>query len=105
MNAAPVTLAGQWRHSFEEDSPGVRVYRRATVELPPARGRAALELSPDGSFVESAIGRGDAPARATGAWSMAPDGSISLTYSDSARAARRLEIVAHDADTLKVRAS
>ena len=44
------------------------VYRRDDFAFPPARGRRGVEFGPDGSFVEWAIGRGDAPEPRLGRW-------------------------------------
>ena len=104
MNQLPSTLFGHWRHSFEEDTPGVRVYRPASVELPRARGRAALEINPDGSFVEHGIGRGDASTDVAGAWSAEGEHTLRISYGAAQRSPQQLEIIEHDAGILKVRA-
>ncbi|HWO12925.1 MAG TPA: hypothetical protein VNN80_25675 [Polyangiaceae bacterium] len=101
----PSTLFGLWRHSFEEDAAGVRVYRPAARDFPRARGRAGLELKPDGTFVELGIGRGDKSVASTGTWSVQNDGSLSLVYADTQRGARRLEILEHEAEVLKLKDS
>ena len=65
---------GRWTHSFEEDHDGLTVYRRDDFAFPPARGRRGVEFRPDGSFVDWAIGRGDAPEPRNGRWQ--PSGVI-----------------------------
>ncbi|TCC32387.1 hypothetical protein [Kribbella sindirgiensis] len=66
LTTAPL---GHWTHSAEEDHDGISVYRRDDYAFPPARGRRGVEFRADGTFVEYAIGRGDAPeARAAGRW-------------------------------------
>jgi hypothetical protein len=63
---------GRWTHSFEEDHDGISVYRPDDFAFPPARGRRGVEFRPDGTLVEWAIGRGDAPeARPGGRWDAA----------------------------------
>jgi hypothetical protein len=52
----------------------LRVYRRDDFAFPPARGRRGVEFRPDGTFVEWAIGRGDAPEPRLGRWQ--PSGVI-----------------------------
>ena len=54
-------LIGRWVHAFEEDEAGVRVFRRAGAQLPPARGRAALEIGPGLVALQSAPGPDDRP--------------------------------------------
>jgi hypothetical protein len=65
---------GRWTHSFEEDHDGLTVYRRDDFAFPPARGRRGVEFRPDGTFVDWAIGRGDAPEPRNGRWQ--PSGVI-----------------------------
>jgi hypothetical protein len=103
MSGPPPELIGAWVHSYEEDSPGVRVYRPAGYPLPPARGRRGLEFAADGTFTDRPIGRGDAPGRHTGHWAPAdPEGhrlALSLPGAD-----RQLEVLYVDDQVLKVRA-
>ncbi len=63
-------LQGRWVHSHEEDSDDEMVFRPASHAFPPARGRTAFELRPDGSYLETAPGPDDRPERSTGAWSV-----------------------------------
>src|SRR4029453_16327916 len=52
-------LFKHWVHSFEEDTPSARVYRPKGYAFPRARGRAGVEIKPDGDYVPYDIGRGD----------------------------------------------
>ena len=52
---------GRWRHSHEEDSGDVRVYRPADWAFPPARGRRGLEFRPDGKMLVLGPGPDDRP--------------------------------------------
>jgi hypothetical protein len=62
-------LAKTWVHSHEEDKEGLQVFRPADYPLPPARGRDALRLEPDGSLVKSIPGPDDrASALPAGSW-------------------------------------
>lgn len=79
------------------------VYRPREHELPRARGRAGLELNADGTFVEWAIGRGDANQAVPGTWTTEVDGSVRLTYASGARPSRRLEVLEQGPDILEVR--
>lgn len=104
MSGPPPELIGTWVHAYEEDSPGVTVYRPAGYPLPPARGRRGLEFAADGTFTERPIGRGDAPGRRTGHWAAAdPEGHrLALHLPD---AEGQLEVLYVDDQVLKVRAS
>jgi hypothetical protein len=67
-------VTGRWTHSFEEDHDDVLVYRPPEHDFPRARGRDGIEFAPDGSFVEWAIGRGDAQQAVPGRWRTAEAG-------------------------------
>ena len=69
-----------WTHSFEEDEEGTAVYRPSGHRFPPARGRAGLELRPDGTAVRWRIGRGDAPEPLEGSWHVDASGTVRLSF-------------------------
>lgn len=79
-------VVGLWRHSFEEDRGGGPVYRPDSFDFPLARGRAAIEFRPDGTFVEWVVGRGDASEPRLGRWSRGPEGDLGVTRADGSRA-------------------
>lgn len=66
----PDALAQEWKHSNEEDSDDVIVYRPARTPMPPARGRRAFSLAPDGTLKRSGPGPDDRPRIAEGTWSL-----------------------------------
>ena len=73
-------ILGRWLHSHEESTKEM-VFRPAGTPLPPSRGRMALELRPDGTFVEGSPGPDDRSRPAAGQWSL--DGeALRLSYSD-----------------------
>ena len=84
----PEDLSGRWVHVREEDTEDEMVFRPVGTPLPPARGRVAFELRPDGSFAESGLGAADVGEEATGDWAVDGD---TVTLSEGAspgRAAR-----------------
>jgi hypothetical protein len=66
-------LHGRWVHSHEEDTEAEMVFRPPTHAFPPSRGRASLQLDPDGGYVERAPGPVDAPEESHGRWSVEGD--------------------------------
>ncbi|NNN29001.1 hypothetical protein HLK59_01260 [Streptomyces sp. S3(2020)] len=104
MSGPPPELIGTWVHAYEEDSPGVMVYRPAGYPLPPARGRRGLEFAADGTFTERPLGRADAPGRRTGRWAPADPEGRRLAL-DVPGAERQLEVLYVDDQVLKLRAS
>jgi hypothetical protein len=92
-------LPRRWVHSHEEDTDDEMVFRDASsgYTFPPARGRTAFELRPDGSYVETAPGPDDRPAEG-------PGGSWTLEEGDNLRLEDRvLQIKAVEDDVLRVR--
>jgi hypothetical protein len=72
--SVPAELFGHWVHSHEEDGADAEIYRPRGWPLPPARGRTAFEIKPDGEFVEYVPGPVDVSASRTGRWqAVAPD--------------------------------
>ncbi|AQA21793.1 hypothetical protein BTZ20_0494 [Rhodococcus sp. MTM3W5.2] len=68
------------------------MYRPAGFDFPRARGRDGIEFRPDGSYVDWAIGRGDANEPRAGMWvGGAENESLELT---SAAGERRVVRVA-----------
>jgi hypothetical protein len=94
-------IVRHWVHSHEEDTPNALVYRPDTYKFPPSRGRTALELHPDGTYVGADIGADDRPTRTTGNWSLNQDHQLTLT-DDQARPRRTLEIAAVTPERLEL---
>jgi hypothetical protein len=95
-------VTGRWMHSFEEDHDDVLVYRPPDHDFPRARGRDGIEFAPDGSFVEWAIGRGDAEQAVPGQWRTSDAGGA-LEVTTERGGAQVLEVVSVAADRLEVR--
>jgi hypothetical protein len=83
-------------HSHEEDEGDLRVYRPASYEFPPARGRRGLEFKPDGELVLYGPGPSDKPEATTERWSSAGPGRVRVGD-------RELEIVSVEPDRLTAR--
>ena len=60
-------------HSHEEDSGDELVFRPASYDFPPARGRTGFDLRPDGSLVEHGIGATDKRTQSAGRWQLDGD--------------------------------
>lgn len=65
----PEELINKWMWSFEEDKgDGVRVYRPATYNFPPARARTGVEVLKNGKFIAYEVGSNDKPIAYEGQW-------------------------------------
>src|ERR1043165_1070538 len=90
----PQLLEKRWVHSHEEDSDTEMVFRPDTYNFPRSRGRAAFELKPDHSLVESGIAPTDGPQISEGKWELSRDGKLSLYPKSSNKPSREMAIVA-----------
>lgn len=98
---SPDRLHKCWVHSYEEDRDDEAVFRPATFDLPPARGRRSIELRGDGSYVEAFPGPVDVPQETGGRWSLAGD-ELKL-QPDGGQAGESWQVVIAEADRLSLR--
>jgi hypothetical protein len=104
MDTLPDAIFREWVHSFEEDTPGVMVYRPADYDFPRARGRRGIEFRPDGEYIESPIGPADVPRPVSGSWQAEGNNLVSVSLGEESLApARELEIVSVDDEKLVLR--
>jgi hypothetical protein len=96
-------LVGEWTHSFEEDEPGVRVYRPAgSFPFPPARWRETLTFHEDGTCSVSQPGRDDRPREVPARWSALGMNRFRLLGED-ATSSRVIEVIESTEEVLKIR--
>ncbi|WP_433367287.1 hypothetical protein ACQPZX_39335 [Actinoplanes sp. CA-142083] len=100
MTEATGLPQGRWTHSYEEDHDGVQVYRPDGYDFPPARGRRGIEFRPDGTYIDWAIGRGDANEARPGRWEPAAPGRLHITTPAGQRV---LEVTLVEPDRLEIR--
>ena len=86
----PAELWGHWVHSFEEDTPTVRVYRPRSYEFPLARGREGLELRENGEYVRYDIARGDGNLGTSGSWKRLGPATIEVVVTRDGRTEREV---------------
>jgi hypothetical protein len=96
----PSSLEGRWVHAHEEDTGSELVFRPDTYAFGPSRGRAALELRADGTYLESAPGPTDRPEESAGRWELEDD---RLTLRGVDGSSRTLEVAASGGDQLVLR--
>jgi hypothetical protein len=92
VTGAPAEVLGLWLHSHEEDSGSTRVYRPASYDFPVSRGRTAVELRPDGTYIEYDSGPDDRGRAVVGRWQDVGDGRVeaTVTRSDGSSSTRRI---------------
>ena len=94
-------LHRRWVHSHEEDTEREMVFRPATFEFPPSRGRRSFELKPDGGLVEGGIGPTDRPVESEGTWELGEDDRLVLRPHHSP-SPRVMQIASVDEDRLVI---
>ena len=82
-----------WIHSHEEDTDTEIVFRPASFNFPPARGRRGFELSPDGTLIDYGIGPTDRRQQTKGKWKRTGD---DLTLDAGARRVLKIVSVSND---------
>lgn len=96
-------LRGRWLRVHEEETGDEMVFRPATADLPPSRGRQGFELNADGSYREVRPGADDRPtAAASGRWAVQDDEWL-IVESQGGASRRAMRIVAADGDAIVVR--
>jgi hypothetical protein len=95
-------LYGRWLRVQEEDTDKEIVFRPATADLPPSRGRQGLELNPDGSSADIRPGPDDRPQSSPGQWAVEDDDWL-VVEAGGGGSRRAMRIVAADGDAIVVR--
>lgn len=92
MTGPPAEVLGLWVHSHEEDSGSTKVYRPASYNFPPSRGRTAVELRPDGTYIEYDSGPDDRGRAVVGRWQDVGGGGVetTVTRSDGSSSTQRI---------------
>jgi hypothetical protein len=98
----PGCLLGHWMHAHEEDSVGVRVYRPADDDFPPARGRTGFALLASGELVYYGIAPADGPMTTPGTWAFIPPDQLLLAVDGDPATPVTLTVVSCSADRLEV---
>jgi hypothetical protein len=94
-------VLGEWRHSFEEDTGDVQVYRPADFDFPPSFGRDGFDLHRRGHYVAHEIATADGTRAVTGRWSVT--GTVTIRVELPDRDAVALEVSLDDDGRLRRR--
>ena len=102
-DTVPENVHGRWLHSHEEDNASEMVFRPASYNFPPSRGRTGFDLRPDQSLAEIGIAPSDGPQETAGRWELEPGNKLAFYDKQGSRkAARTLQIVSASKDRLIV---
>lgn len=100
-DAKPENLHQRWIHSHEEDTGANMVFRPASFNFPPSRGRMGFELRPDQTMTEIGIAPMDGPEETPGKWELRKS-KLSFYKPSSSKPTRTLNIVSADHERLVV---
>jgi hypothetical protein len=100
---APQLLQKRWMHSREEDTAAEMVFRPASYDFPPARGRTGFELRPDQTLVEIGIGPTDRVEESSGKWKLGPGNELLFYSQFSPEPTQAMQIISVDDNRLVIR--
>jgi hypothetical protein len=100
---APQVLQKRWMHSHEEDTVGEMVFRPASFDFPPARGRVGFELRPDQSLVEIGIGPTDRVEEDPGKWMLGNGNQLLFYTQSSSEPTRVMQVISVAEDRLVIK--
>jgi len=100
---AATALHQHWVHSHEEDTETEDIYRPASYDFPPSRGRKSFDIRPDGKVVEHGIGPTDRGVETMGTWKLNDDSTLAFYPKGSAKPARVMHIASVDKKRLVIK--
>ena len=92
-----------WVHSHEEDTQDVRVYRPASYDFPPSRGRMGYQFREDGELIYYGIARTDGTEQSSGRWTIEETSRVRIDVDNERIQPSVLDVVSCDDEMLKVR--
>ena len=101
--ATQILLHRRWIHSHEEDTDSEVVYRPATFDFPPSRGRAGFELKPDHSYAEIGVSRNDVPQDTAGIWELEDSDNLIISISVQSAPSRKMQVTFVDEGRLVIK--
>ena len=99
----PEELIGSWVHSHEEDTEAVRVYRPASFDFPPARGREGFEIKEGGECIYHGIAPADGSTSEPASWSWEGDNTLIIRPKAEGAENMVMEVVSVNEEMLKVK--
>ncbi|MCB9289661.1 MAG: hypothetical protein H6560_20325 [Lewinellaceae bacterium] len=99
----PEELIGSWVHSHEEDTEAVRVYRPASFDFPPTRGREGFEIKEGGECIYHGIAPSDGSTSEPASWSWEGDNTLIIRPKAEGAENMVMEVVSVNEEMLKVK--
>ncbi|WP_152424998.1 hypothetical protein [Nafulsella turpanensis] len=99
----PQELYKKWIHSYEEDSAGYLVYRPASYDFPPSRGRRGFEILPEKGFILYKIAPADGYQKVKGRWTSPEKNHLQVELAGKGAENFTIQIIEYSADRLVVK--
>ena len=99
----PEELIGAWIHSHEDDTEEVKVYRPASYNFPPARGREGFEIKEGGECIYHGIAPADGNTSEVASWSWDKDNKLLIKPDAEGVPEMVMEVLSVTAEMLKVK--
>ncbi len=96
-------LLGHWIHSHEEDTQGVMVFRPASYNFPPSRGRVGYEFRVGGKLVYYGIAATDGTDPLSGTWAIEGPNLVRIQVDNNRIKPFQLQVISCDDKMLKLK--
>jgi hypothetical protein len=93
----------KWIHSYEEDTPGFKVYRPSSFDFPPGWSRKGMEFQQDGDFILYDIAPNDMRVEVQGNWEPMSNNNLKISFPSGKKESYILEIEKLKPNILKIR--
>jgi len=93
----------KWIHSYEEDTPGLKVYRPSSFDFPPGWSRKGMEFKQDGNFILYDIAPNDMRMEVLGNWEPMSNNNLKISFQSGKKESYILEIEKLSPNILKIR--
>jgi hypothetical protein len=98
----PAPMFGHWKHSREEDSGKVEIYRPEGFSFPPSFGRDGFEMKKDGGFIQDDLGPADGIVQVRGRWELRDTDQVVVSFKNTDREGYTFTIVEVDEKKLTI---
>jgi hypothetical protein len=90
-------------HSYEEDTPGFKIYRPSSFDFPPGWSRKGMEFRQDGNFILYDIAPNDMRMAVKGNWELMSNKNLKISFPSDKKESYIIEIDKLSHNILKIR--
>lgn len=93
----------KWMHSYEEDTPGFKIYRPSSYDFPLGWSRKGMEFKEDGNFILHDIDPDDSRVELEGSWELVNGKDVKISFPSGKKESYTLIIEELKPNILKIR--